>query len=269
MVLRYNAIRRRPLYRRRNRRIVQTKTIYTKPSRRLIPVRVKNQMSNYSKKHSTTGYIDAAINPFKDKTYAKFKYVESYDISISGAPYFGRQQMSGNSLFDPNATGGGSQPYGFDQWATLYYIYRVYGSKIECVVLPYDGDAIPDASNDVSVTILPYRNSDNPFALVSNPVEFGVLPYAKTKDFKVYGSTGKDNKMTHYMSTAKMYGLDPVQVKCNPTYESLMTTNPATRWYWNIMTYPTTGGSIAHQVIVRCTVTYYVEMTQRVPLQAS
>lgn len=35
-----------------------------------------------------------------------------------------------NNLFDPDATGGGHQPRGRDQWATLYSRYRVVGIKV-------------------------------------------------------------------------------------------------------------------------------------------
>ncbi len=39
--------------------------------------------------------------------------------------------MAINSLFDPNNTGTGHQPYGFDQLATLYAKYRVDRVRIE------------------------------------------------------------------------------------------------------------------------------------------
>ncbi len=39
---------------------------------------------------------------------------------------------SANGAFDPDVTGGGHQPRGFDQWASLYTKYTVMSSKITC-----------------------------------------------------------------------------------------------------------------------------------------
>lgn len=39
-------------------------------------------------------------------------------------------QFNLNSLFDPNRTGTGHQPLGFDQWATFYNRYRVLGVDV-------------------------------------------------------------------------------------------------------------------------------------------
>ena len=45
-----------------------------------------------------------------------------------------KQYMRMNSLFDPDQTGTGHQPYYFDQFAALYNRYTVLGSKANCRV---------------------------------------------------------------------------------------------------------------------------------------
>lgn len=40
-----------------------------------------------------------------------------------------------NSLFDPDSTGGGHQPYGFDQFKTYYGLYQVVHSRIYSEVI--------------------------------------------------------------------------------------------------------------------------------------
>ena len=47
-----------------------------------------------------------------------------------------------NSLFDPDFTGTGHQPYYFDQFATIYQRYTVIGSKLTATFTP-----IPAAIN--------------------------------------------------------------------------------------------------------------------------
>jgi len=62
------------------------------------------------------------------------RYVES--VTFSGATgALGVYQWRTNSLFDPNFTGVGHQPYGFDQMKTYYASYLVTSSKISAEIL--------------------------------------------------------------------------------------------------------------------------------------
>jgi hypothetical protein len=64
----------------------------------------------------------------------KLRYVESVSV-VAATGALGIYQWRTNSLFDPNFTGTGHQPYGFDQMKTYYNSYLVTGSKIsaECL----------------------------------------------------------------------------------------------------------------------------------------
>jgi len=62
------------------------------------------------------------------------RYVESVQL-VAATGSLGIYQWRTNSLNDPNFTGGGHQPYGFDQMKTYYASYLVRNSKIsvECL----------------------------------------------------------------------------------------------------------------------------------------
>lgn len=62
------------------------------------------------------------------------RYVESVTV-VAATGSLGIYQWRTNSLFDPNFTGTGHQPYGFDQMKTYYASYLVTSSKIsaECL----------------------------------------------------------------------------------------------------------------------------------------
>lgn len=64
--------------------------------------------------------------PIAPRTLARLKYATTVNLTIStgGIPvyYF----MNLNSLFDPDRTSVGHQPYGFDFYSNLYNRYRVY-----------------------------------------------------------------------------------------------------------------------------------------------
>lgn len=67
--------------------------------------------------------------PFPTRMLAKLKYAETIVLQsaiVPILPYF----FSANSLYDPNRSGTGHQPYGRDTYATIYNHYTVLNSKI-------------------------------------------------------------------------------------------------------------------------------------------
>jgi len=78
---------------------------------------------------STVLYNPSNWGPFGKSRLAKLRYVERVALNpVAGgvATYI----FAANSLFDPNVTGTGHQPYGFDQLMAAYNHYTVIGAKI-------------------------------------------------------------------------------------------------------------------------------------------
>lgn len=69
---------------------------------------------------------------FPNMLFMKLQYKENnayvYSMS-SGGSYLAERGYRQNSLFDPEYTGTGHQPYGFDDIATWYNFYTVVGCK--------------------------------------------------------------------------------------------------------------------------------------------
>lgn len=57
-------------------------------------------------------------------------YNEQYTLNADVFPALAIQMIRANGLFDPNVTGGGHQPRGFDEIMPLYDHFVVVGSKI-------------------------------------------------------------------------------------------------------------------------------------------
>lgn len=116
---------------------------------------------------SVTSSRFSFLKPQQDLT---FRYVQNVAFSMLTA-VAQNQVFNLNSLFDPDRTGGGHQPYGFDQLSALYNRYRVMraswrvsvspvGGNMKMLVLPSNGllnTAITDAATFVSAC-------ENPFA---------------------------------------------------------------------------------------------------------
>lgn len=82
-----------------------------------------------------------------------------YATTVSLNPSSGNvvyHQLSCNSLFDPDYTGGGHQPRGFDQWMLAYNHYNVIGSKITATpVGPTVGMSTGNATVQYGITLAP------------------------------------------------------------------------------------------------------------------
>lgn len=198
---------------------------------------------------------------FPDRLFVKLRYSERINQTHAvgaSAVYVWR----GNSLFDCNFTGGGTQPYGFDQWAALYSYYTVYGSSIKvqnCVTqntnLAMDIAVLPSVENTVASV------SD-----ISSPVE--EMPYCKYKIVGTYAVGVNDNIIRSYMSTAKIYGVNKAAVESEDNYSAAVTTNPANGWYWITVTQPVDESTAMTSTIV-VMITYYAEFNTRKNLAAS
>lgn len=61
--------------------------------------------------------------------FKKMRYADTATLSINNA-FTAQKKYSLNGLYDPDITGGGHQPLGFDQMMALYNKYCVLGAKI-------------------------------------------------------------------------------------------------------------------------------------------
>lgn len=92
-------------------------------------------MRRYKKKGIRKGgnrltTVIRGLQPFPSRYICKMKYVDALnDIGGPALSGYGNFQFLVNSGFDPNATGTGHQPYGWDTMSSLYNRYRVISCK--------------------------------------------------------------------------------------------------------------------------------------------
>lgn len=96
-----------------------------------------------NKRNNQKGYNLSKMNRYSNKEpigltfmephkYVTLKYYETK--SRSDATTVGSNQIYNlNSLFDPDRTGGGHQPYGFDTLASIYNRYRVLRTRYKII----------------------------------------------------------------------------------------------------------------------------------------
>jgi len=77
-----------------------------------------------------TAYERSSLTFLDPHRYMTFKYYASFTFTVTLGTAV-QQTMNLNSLFDPDRTGVGHQPYGYDQMAALYNRYRVLRTKFK------------------------------------------------------------------------------------------------------------------------------------------
>lgn len=175
-----------------------------RPSRRPRNVRRKR----YGKRSITM--VPRGLNPIAPRYIGKMKYSETITTGL-----IGDYQFRLNSLFDPNLSGTGHQPYGFDTLSTLYNRYRVIacGWRVERAMLdngaPLLVGAIP--SNDTSIVWNSFSE------LRENPRSKYIIQNA--------GAPVKVLSGKSYLPS--LMGRSKAQYMADDNYQAIVTTNPA------------------------------------------
>lgn len=175
--------------------------------------------------------------------------------STSGVPT--GQVFSGNSVYDPNQTGGGHQAYGYDQLFGAYFSYRVPHSSCVARVLP---------NNNTSIATNMYRcGLQASQAVTLNASD--VAMWTETGDgimrsgWGAYNANLAGSLLAMKRSSAKMLGMTPSQANTEPNLRG-GNGDPALQWYWKFYV-QTFDQSTTSTFYVEFTLTYYTIWYER------
>jgi len=199
------------------------------------------------------------LNPITADTFAvKLKFNDVQAIQ-GGASSTNSYKWRGNSVYDPDLTGTGTQPMGYDQYSTLYDYVAVMGSQIKIRLL--------SGSDQVQQFCVYPQDST-----VVTPVTSALreIPYGKTGTNGPYTSSSGNKWLTlkNYMSTAKLYCVDKSFVRSDSVYAHSTATNPTNSWYW-ILTVDTPAVPSNNNYYFDVQITYYCLFKRRTQLGES
>jgi len=180
-----------------------------------------------------------------NQQYLTFKYAEMLQLQTADAINFGKAVYSMNSLYDPqvststnflSVTGhvNNGQPMYRDQWAAMYYKYRVFACKIKLTWMPFAFD-VTNAGTPTTVIIACYA-SDN----VTTDTDVTITRQRTgCKAIDSGGSAFTTNKMAlkHYSKCAPLLGYGKYQYKTdlNTAGNLSASSSPTTQTYFNVI----------------------------------
>lgn len=169
--------------------------------------------------------------PFARSARATLVFTETgYDLStVVGGAYQNRQVWRGNSIFDPDSTGVGVQPYYHDIMEDIYQVYRVFASKITI----YPRITTTEAnSEETKIYLFPYRSTAAPPN--NDPSDLTRIAGVKvmsTNKAKLH-SQPRTPKLTAYMTTRRMIDVS----MSDDSTKAVFGANPSAQWYWQLIT---------------------------------
>ena len=208
----------------------------------------RNNRNNNSNRVSSISFGPAIV---PDRAIVHLKYTE--DITRAPGASVDEYIFSGNGVFDPNVTGTGGQPAGYDQWCAFYGRYLVLGSTIS--IKAWDNST----TNNLVMSVFPTDTTGG----VSTVIDSISQPYARWNIMN-YGGGYAILKLRNGISTSKVWGKD---CRYDDLFAAATGAQPSNQWYWCLNMDSSPGSNISYTMIVE--ITYRVLFFKRVGLDLS
>lgn len=177
-------------------------------------------------------------------------------IHITPGASIGQYTFRGNSVFDPDYTSTGHQPYYRDQLQAPYSRYRVYGSSIRLSAVN------EQVASALQVTVIP-SSEITAFTSSTYPIEY---PHARPMPMLGVGAI-LPKTVSHKISTSRVLGLRPREV-LDQDYSALSGAQPSSEWYWLIVAQDLTSAQNV-ETSLQVIITYDVEFYDRTTVSPS
>ena len=202
--------------------------------------------------------------PVADVYNCQFHYGGYDPLAMSiGNVYTAQYILSGNNLYDPIVSGGGTQPYYYDQLIApatgatgLYKSWKVSSSKIELEFSSASSNTVP-----VYVWLLPV-SSDNS-GLPSLPPNLDEYPRSKRLTLTSGGGSHTYASLNNYLSVNVHENITWNDWNVNDyDYQGAYSIGPTKACFWYIVAKPADGAT-SSTIYMRYKMTYYTELSER------
>lgn len=206
---------------------------------------------SYRRKARPTTVVQKGITPIAPRTIARLKYCSFISRTLSGG--IGSSNLYRlNSIFDPDLTGTGTQPYGRDTYAAIYNRYRVFAVAYK-VTFSHTG------ANAANFSILPANST----SLIIDPELAREMPRSRNG---IGGAAGTSPVVLRgRVSLAALHGSTRQQYMADDRFQALQDSNPTEDLVLHIIC------QSPDNITVRASIemVYYVEFFDPIPLGKS
>lgn len=185
------------------------------------------------------------LTGFPEKKVVKLRYVDTIKLADSTTPGLVKTYpFSCNSAYDPDATIGGHQPYGFDQWAIIYNHYKVLGSKMTIRVTNTPGSQ--------SGSIFGIKVDDDASVVLNAP---GLMEQKDSRYNLVIGQNGP-------MRLSKKWSLKKTMDPTDDDVSAQVNANPADQEYFVIYAAPADPAVVLGTICFQVQIDYIIQFSE-------
>ena len=201
-----------------------------------MPRRYKKRRTYRRKKRNFTKSKGSGLNksfPLSKKFTFKTRYVDVQQALDAGAGGIAVSHVYNlTSLFDPDFTGIGHQPIGFDQIMPMYDHYTVIGARARLNLINTD----PDNSQLVALQL-----KDSTVVTTNLPeiIENGMTRYQLLSPA---GGSRDTTTMTYNFSSKKFFGKSPMD---GDKYQGTQTSSPLEGAFLHVIVDPQTSANVS------------------------
>ncbi len=223
--------------------------------------RKTNKVTKVIRKKKSFGPFKNFIqsDPFPMRRKVKFSYTENYTLSGAGAGsalYGAEQVLNLNGCFDPDSTGVGHQPYGFDQMMAIYRRYKVNGVLVKI-------DATDPSDDGVSLGMLVTNPGDTRTINANTPAQVAEKAMGLTRSLNDTGSQKTSIKQYFPMHTLFGWTKQQMAVDMENTTGSVAG-NPASKPLIHLAVASLRSADPTPSLIVKVTLEFYCDVYERV-----
>jgi len=151
-------------------------------------------------------------NPFPMQNVVKMRYccVVQLNASAAGSD---KWLFYANSIYDPDYTGAGHQPYGHDTWATVYNHYEVQKSRISCTFTSDNNTTTNTATQIVGIAIKDDLTVESNFDTIreAKGAHYGLMNVSSKKTITNGFNMKKMFPRTSSESSGAQFGANPTE----------------------------------------------------------
>lgn len=212
----------------------------------------KREPSYVSLAPKTVGMSNSPVDPHK---FVRMKF---NDVTQGLDPAVGVNAIRVyrcNDLYDPDSTGLGAQPMGFDQWMIFYEHFTVLSSKITCTFLP---NFTQSTANQYICGIYTDSNSTStaiPTAMMEQPgTRYGILT----------ANAARPLILSKTFSTSTFFGKSRNDVLAESELKGTDVGSPSEQAFWHVFaTAADTNLVDAAEVRVNISIEYFAYLSER------
>lgn len=193
-------------------------------------------------------------SPLPNSFLTKHRYVQYLDLNIPLGGAAAGAVFSLNGMYDPDVSGGGHQPMGFDQLAALYGQYQVLSAKATVKFI-----TTSTANTAASMCALAIRNSStletDPQDIMERPdTVYDVLPSGRGAGYRT---------LSIKKSIPKFFGIKKSAFSADDGKKGTASVNPTEMCYLHVYNMPDNSGEDETDINVVVTIDYIARWDAR------